>query len=129
MNARSGPAAQLEEARPDAQFTALRVAYLAKEYKLRPRYDRLRARGMLSAQEAAARLGISEGTLVRWTKYGLVRRHAHNDHAYLYEVPDDSVPTKHSSRWDRLADRAAALSQTPDQDVNLQRKELQCEAR
>ncbi len=34
---------------------------------------------------------------------------------------------KHSSRWDRLADRAAC-SQTPGQDANPQRKEMQCEA-
>ena len=83
---------------------------------------------MLSRPEAAQRLGISECTLVRWADHGLVQRHAYNAHAHLYELPKNNLPVKHSSRWDRLADRAAAFSQAPDQDANLQRKELQYEA-
>jgi hypothetical protein len=55
-----------------ARFTATRVAYLVHEYDLRPRYDRLRDRGMLTTTEAAARLGIHDATLVRWAEYGLV---------------------------------------------------------
>ena len=93
----------------DAQFTALRVAYLAHEYKLRSRYDRLRDRGMLTKAEAAARLGISESTLTRWVEHGLVTRCAYNAHAHLYEVPGLNMPAKHCSRWDRLTDRAAAI--------------------
>jgi DNA invertase Pin-like site-specific DNA recombinase len=122
------PGGSVRRGQAAAQFTALRVAYLAKEYKLRPRYDRLRARGMLSRPEAAQRLGISECTLVRWADHGLVQRHAYNAHAHLYELPKNNLPVKHSSRWDRLADRAAASSQAPDQDANLQRKKLQYEA-
>jgi DNA invertase Pin-like site-specific DNA recombinase len=122
------PGGSARKGQAEAQFTALRVAYLAKEYKLRPRYDRLRARGMLPRPEAAERLGISECTLVRWADHGLVRRHAYNAHAHLYELPENNLPVKHSSRWDRLADRAVAPSQTQDQDANLQQKELQCEA-
>ena len=122
------PGGSARRGQAEAQFTALRVAYLAKEYRLRPRYDRLRARGMLSRPEAAGRLGISECTLVRWADHGLVHRHAYNAHAHLYELPEKNLPVKHSSRWDRLADRAVALSQIPDQDANLQRKEMQCEA-
>ena len=93
----------------DAQFTALRVAYLAHEYKLRSRYDRLRDRGMLTKAEAAARLDISESTLTRWVEHGLVTRCAYNAHAHLYEVPGLNMPAKHCSRWDRLTDRAAVI--------------------
>jgi DNA invertase Pin-like site-specific DNA recombinase len=121
------PGGSARKGQAGAQFTDLRVAYLAKEYEMRPRYERLRACGMLSSQEAAARLDITVGTLVRWARHGLVQRHAYNAHAYLYEIPAENLPVKHSSRWDRLDDRAA---RTPaHQDAELQPKELQCEAR
>ena len=102
------PGGSARRGQAGARFTALRVAYLAHEYELRSRYDRLRARGMLTRQEAAARLGICEGTLLSWVEHGLVARHAYNAHAYLYEAPGPNPPVKHCSRWDRLVDRAAA---------------------
>jgi DNA invertase Pin-like site-specific DNA recombinase len=103
------PGGSARRGRSEARFTALRVAYLVHAYALRSRYERLRDRGMLTKGEAAAHLGIHESTLVRWAECGLVTRHAYNAHAYLYEVPDPHVPEKHCSRWDRLADRSAAL--------------------
>ena len=102
------PGGSARPGRHDARFTALRVAYLVHRYGLRSRYDRLRERGMLTKQEMAERLGIHEHTLVRWAKHGLIRAHAYNDHgAWLYEDPGPNPPTKHSSRWHRLVDRAA----------------------
>lgn len=98
--------------RADPRFTALRVSYVAKTYGLRPRYDRLRDRGLLTKQEAAARLRIHEHTLVRWAKSGIVIRHAYEAASYLYEIPGKKLPVKHWSRWDRLLDRAAALKKT-----------------
>lgn len=102
------PGGSARRGRADAQFTALRVAYLVHHYGLRSRFDRLRDRGMLTKAEAASRLGIHEATLLRWVEHGLVARHAYNDHAYLYEQPGPNLPVKHCSRWDRLIDRAAA---------------------
>lgn len=102
------PGGSARRGKTDAQFTALRVAYLAHEYGLRPRYDRLRDRGMLTKKEAASRFGIHESTLIRWAEHGLVVRHAYNGHAYLYEPPGPNPPVKHCSRWDRLIDRAPA---------------------
>jgi DNA invertase Pin-like site-specific DNA recombinase len=99
-------------ARPERSqtcFTALRIAYLVHRYALRSRYDRLRDRGMLTAAETAARLGVHEATVVHWAEYGMITRHAHNAHAYLYELPESNLPAKHNSRWDRLSDRAAAF--------------------
>ena len=87
----------------------LRVAYLVHDYELRPRYDRLRARGMLTKAGAAARLGIHESTLNSWAKHGIVIRHAYNAHAWLYEPPRPTTPAKQCSRWNRLVDRAARL--------------------
>ena len=63
---------------------------------------------MLTKVEAATRLCIHEATLIRWAEYGIIKRHAYNAHAYLYELPAN-LPTKHCSRWDTLVDRVAAL--------------------
>jgi DNA invertase Pin-like site-specific DNA recombinase len=111
---RPGEAAR--RGRHNARFTALRVAYIVRHYKLRSRYDRLRDRGMLTQQEAAARLNIHEQTVTRWAKHGLITSHAYNGHYYLYELPASDLPLKHSSRWNRLVDRVAAQRQNASQE-------------
>jgi hypothetical protein len=93
--------------REETRFTAKRVQYLVHAYGLRPRLDRLRARGLLTKQELAERLGIHLVTLSSWVKHGLIKAHAYNAHAYLYEEPATRL-VKHCSRWDRLSERAAA---------------------
>jgi DNA invertase Pin-like site-specific DNA recombinase len=103
------PGGSARPGRHDLGFCAKRVAYLVHSYALRSRYDRLRDRGMLTKKEMAARLGIHEDTVVRWTEYGILMRHAYNGHAYLYEDPGTNAPIKHSSRWDPLVDRAAVM--------------------
>ena len=108
------PGGSARRGQADARFTALRVAYLANEYGLRSRYDRLRDRGLLTREEAASRLGICESTLIRWVEHGLLTRHAYNAHAYLYEALGSNPPLKQSSRWNRLTDRAAAIRQTSE---------------
>ena len=107
---RPGGSARRDQA--NARFTDLRVTYHVHQYGLRSRYDRLRDRGMLTKPEMASRLGITECTLTRWVAHGLVTRHAYNGYAYLYEPPGPNPPVKYSSRWDRLTDRAAAITQT-----------------
>lgn len=100
------PGGAVRPGREDTRFTPKRVAYLVHRYGLRTLYDRLRGRGMLTKQEASARLSVHEQTLIRWAEHGLVVRHAYNDHgSYLYEEPRQGVPAKHCSRWDRLVDR------------------------
>jgi DNA invertase Pin-like site-specific DNA recombinase len=100
------PGGAVRPGHADAGFTAKRVAYLVHSYGLRSLFDRLRDRGMLTKQEAAARLNIHEQTLNRWAEHGLITRYAYNDHGeYLYEQPAPGVPMKHSSRWDRVVDR------------------------
>jgi DNA invertase Pin-like site-specific DNA recombinase len=102
------PGGSARPGRKDVPFTAKRVAYLALSYGLRSRYHRLRARGLLTKKEMAAQLGIHEHTLVSWAKHGLVKAHAYNGHAFLYEAPGPNPPVKQCSRWNRLIDRAAA---------------------
>ena len=103
------PGGSARRGQANARFTALRVAYLVHRYGLRLRYERLRDRGMLTKEEAAASLGIHESTLNRWVEHGIVVRHAYNGYAYLYEPFGPNPPVKHSSRWDQLTDRAAAI--------------------
>jgi len=122
------PGGSVRPGQADVQFTDLRVAYLVNQYGLRSRYDRLRDRGMLTKAEAAQRLGICDSTFTRWVKHGLVAKHAYSGQACLYEAPDANTPAKHSSRWNRLADRAAAFQQNK-QNHQLTSKEMQCEAK
>jgi hypothetical protein len=110
-------------ARPDKQelsFTARLVRYVVHAYGLRSRYDRLRARGLLTKKELATRIGIHELTLARWVKHGIVKAHAYNSNAWLYE-DSPNRPSKHSSRWDRLADRAIVpcVSQSQEQGARV----------
>ena len=93
-------------------FTGRRVQYLVHTYDLRPRLERLRARGLLTKKELSDRLGIHASTLTSWVKHGIIKAHAYNGHAWLYEEPA-TRPTKHCSRWDRLSDRAAATEPRP----------------
>jgi DNA invertase Pin-like site-specific DNA recombinase len=109
LNARGfRPGGSVRLGKGEARFTALRVSYLVNAYGLRPRFERLRARGLLTKQEAAARLKIHVATLISWAKHGIVTRYAYNAHAYLYDLSDPKSLAKHSSRWDRLVDRVAA---------------------
>jgi len=75
---------------------------------------------MLTKDEAAAHLGIHASTLVRWAEQGIVMRHAYNDQAFLYEPIGTDPPIKHSSRWDRLIDRAAAIKTAKASNPSLQ---------
>jgi DNA invertase Pin-like site-specific DNA recombinase len=103
------PGGSARPGREADRFTPTRVAYLVHAYELRPRYNRLRDRGMLTKKEMAGRLGIHEQTLVRWVEHGIVKAHSYNGHYRLYEIPGPNVPIKQCSRWNRLVDRAAAL--------------------
>ncbi|MGO9833018.1 MAG: recombinase family protein [Polyangiaceae bacterium] len=108
LNARGlRPGGAARPGRGGARFTGKRVQYLVHTYGLRPRLERLRARGLLTKEELAGRLGIHIATLTSWVKHGIIKAHAYNGHAWLYEEPA-TRPTKHCSRWDRLSDRATA---------------------
>ncbi len=109
------PGGAARPGRQNARFNAKRVAYIAVTYKLRSRYDRLRKRGMLTKKELADRLGIHEQTVARWAEHGIVNCHAYKEGGYLYENPGPKPPTKHSSRWDRLIDRAVLMHTKADE--------------
>jgi DNA invertase Pin-like site-specific DNA recombinase len=126
LNARGlRPGGSAWPGRQGARFTALRVQYLVHTYGLRSRYDRLRARGLLTKAELANRLGIHVHTLSRWAEHGIVKAHAYNGHAWLYEAPGPNPPVKQCSRWNRLVDRAAqARKSSKAQSAQSKSKEV-----
>ena len=73
-------------------FTAGIVVHLRRKYHLPSHPDRLRAQGLLTKTEIAARLGVHESTVKSWTKSGILNSHKANDkNERLYEppIPDD----------------------------------------
>ena len=86
-------------------FTKQTLVNLRLTHKLPSRYTRLRAAGLLTDEEIAAKLGISVRTLPDWRRKGLVRFHACNTGGpYLYEPPGDDPPVK--GKWVRTRERA-----------------------
>src|SRR5436309_12587462 len=62
----------------DQSFTTLYIARLQRNYKLKPRYDRLREAGMLTAQEIAQALGVNPKTISIWRTHCLLQAHAYS---------------------------------------------------
>lgn len=75
------------------------VARVRDHYHLRPRYDRLRERGLLTLAEVARALDISTATAKQWRLAGLLTAHAYNDkNQYLYEQPGSGAPVRHKRK-------------------------------
>ena len=70
-------------------FNPMLVKVVRDNYALKSRHERLHERGLLTALEAADRLGVSDETVYRWRKAGLLHGHAYNDRPeYLFEIPN-----------------------------------------
>ena len=76
-------------------FSRRLVSWLRRKYQLKPRYDRLRERGMLTAAEVAAQLGICLRRVAIWKRHGLLLGHPYNDKNWcLYEPLGENAPSK-----------------------------------
>ena len=65
-------------------------------YELKPRHDRLRARGLLTLHETARTLNVSPATIKGWRLAGLLKAYRYNDKGQcLYEPPGDDAPIKY----------------------------------
>ena len=85
-------------------FRPQRIQALRRAYGLKTRYQRLRAQGLLSLTEIAARLEVSTRTVKIWRSHGLLRAHPYNDrNQCLYEPPIGHPPSKQQGR--KLATR------------------------
>jgi len=94
------------------------VQYIRRDYRLRSRCERLRARGMLTRDEIADRLKVTAATVKVWGHYGLLSRHVCNDKGEcLYEPPGPNAPIKMQGR--RLTDRRSS-NLLPDQANEVQ---------
>ena len=102
-------------------FTGRMIGRMAIKYKLKSRFERLRAKGMLTRDEMAQRLGINTKQVPAWRAAGLVHGHLCNDKdQYLYEDPGPEPPKK--AKGVRLSKRAGL------ENVSPRPSEVQCEA-
>ena len=91
-------------------FTPASLSQLCRRYKLKTRFERLREKGLLTAQDVAAKLGICVDTVAEWRNAGLLRGHAYNDcNACLYEEPGPTLPPKRSGQSLTLRNHATCI--------------------
>jgi DNA invertase Pin-like site-specific DNA recombinase len=76
-------------------FTRLIVLGLRRDKGIVSHADRLRARGLLTLDEIAGRLGVHPSTVKSWRRAGLLGSHKANDkNERLYEPPGPEPPVK-----------------------------------
>lgn len=76
-------------------FTVKKVSLMRRTYGLRSRHQRLRARGLLTAQELAEQLNVSTSTIHTWGRQGLLQRELYgNAKRCLYAPPSGIIPAK-----------------------------------
>ena len=76
-------------------FNSRIVARLRQEHQLKPRYDRLREKGLLTLQEMSTRLDINPKCVITWRNHGMLRGYPVNDRDdWLYEDPGPNPPRK-----------------------------------
>lgn len=84
-------------------FTSVRVAFLRYRYGLKPRYERLREKGLLTLEEMAQALGVSTCTTKIWRNWGLLTAYYYNDkNQCLYEFNPDNRPEKFKHKESKL---------------------------
>ena len=100
-------------------FNTRMIARLARDYHLKPRYDRLRERGMLTLQEMADSLHVTTHTVKIWLRRGLLRGHAYSDkNESLYEPPGDLAPRKKPGA--KLSQRRLEATVPPERTEGVQ---------
>jgi Recombinase zinc beta ribbon domain/Recombinase len=103
-------------------FTGRMISRMRIKYGLKSRFERLRAKGLLTLDEMAQRLGIGTDQLKTWRVVGLLRAHLCNDkNEYLYEDAGANPPRKASGV--RLSKRLRLI-----ENVSQGPSEVQCEA-
>lgn len=101
------------------RFTARYIARIQRRYSLRPRFERLRALGMLTLKEMARTLSVNPQTVKIWAAHGLLTSYPYTDKPeYLYEPTGSDGPQKAQGR--KLSMRCPVVAERS--------KEVQCEA-
>ena len=79
------------------RFNSRIVARLRRDYQLKPRYDRLREKGLLTLKEMSARLAIGPHCVITWRNHSLLRGYPGNDRDdWLYEDPGPDPPLQNT---------------------------------
>jgi hypothetical protein len=77
-------------------LTSEGVTYIRSAYGLKSRFDRLRARGLLTRYEIAEKYAVSTEKIWRWRRGGLLHAHFYNDqNRCLYEDPGPNPLQQH----------------------------------
>lgn len=94
-------------------FTRLIVLHLRHTHQLPSHADRLRARGLLTMDEIADRLGVHRSTIKSWRRAGLLVSHKANDkNERLFEPPTPGDPRLVKRMGSHLAKRTL-IESTP----------------
>jgi hypothetical protein len=95
-------------------FTHKKVIIIRNAYKLKSRFTRLRERGMLTADELAAQLGVCPTTIYQWGQSGFLRQHRYgNLHRCLFEPVGNVVLVKgQGGRYSSTAPTLIAVQST-----------------
>lgn len=94
-------------------FHTTMVVRICKSYGLKSRYDRLRARKLLTMQEIGKRLNVQPHTIKIWRRAGLLAAHRYNDKgAFLFEPPGADAPVKNQHHHAKRRGRNAAFKRT-----------------
>ena len=99
------------------RFHGRLVGLIQRTHGLASRHERLRARGMLTADQMATRAGVSRQTILRWRRAGRVRAYACNDKDQCLYDPAGGVPNRNQRP-----------RHVPARRVLESTKEVQCEA-
>jgi DNA invertase Pin-like site-specific DNA recombinase len=76
-------------------FTHKKVIVIRNAYHLKSRFERLRARGMLTANEFAQQLGVCAASIYHWGRDGILHEHRYgNGHRCLYEPLGEVILVK-----------------------------------
>jgi DNA invertase Pin-like site-specific DNA recombinase len=87
-------------------FTSRIVLDLRQAHHLPSHADRLRARGLLTMTETAARLGVHISTIKAWRRAGLLTARKANDrNVPLFDPPDPADPRLAKRQGSKLASR------------------------
>ncbi len=83
-------------------FHARRVLSLRRDYHLKDHGNRLRERGMLTADEAASAYGVCRQTIMDWGRAGLLPTSRINDRGIVvFPPPDEHAPVKNAHKYQR----------------------------
>ena len=81
-------------------FNLKKIAHIRQAFKLKCRYSRLRARGLLTSKEMSVRHGVTTTTINTWGREGLLQKHLYDNlQRCLYEpLADITVIKGHGGR-------------------------------